>query len=54
MYKIIIDLEAYNLSNKKPPGAAVKSCPHDKKTGHPEDFYRGICIIGKLIVLIKI
>jgi len=27
MYKIIIDLEAYNLRNKKPPGATVKSCP---------------------------
>jgi hypothetical protein len=37
MYKIIIGLEAYNLSNKKPPGAAVKSCPPDKKTGHPEE-----------------
>jgi hypothetical protein len=37
MYKIIIDLEAYNVSNKKPPGAAVISCPPDKKTGHPEE-----------------
>ena len=38
IYKIIIGIEAYNVSNKKPPGAAVISCPPpDKKTGHPEE-----------------
>jgi hypothetical protein len=41
MYKIIIDHEVFNLRNKKPPGATVKSCPPDKKTGHPEEGRTG-------------
>jgi hypothetical protein len=54
MYKIIIGLEEYNLNNKKPPGAAVISCPprqEDRAPGGKEE--QANYIIGNSILSLK-